>query len=114
MSSLLIAAHFKIHAGKLNEFKALGAQAMAIVKEKEKDALQYDWYFNEDSTECVVMERYRDSNAVFAHLGNVGEILGKVLQISDFTPEVYGDPSPELKQVITDMKAKLYSFYQGL
>lgn len=113
MSNIQTSALFKIHRGKLNEFKALAAQAIAIVKEKEKDTLQYDWFFNEDFPECVVREKYTDSSAVFTHAGNVGELLGKLLQISDLSMEVYGDPSPELRKVMADMKAKSYSFYQG-
>ncbi len=115
MNNLQTNALFKIHTGKLNEFKALAVQAMTVVKEKEKNTtLQYDWFFNEEFTECTVRENFADSNAVFNHMTNVGELLGKILQISDLSLEVFGDPSDELKKVITDMKAKHYSFYQGL
>lgn len=113
MSKILVRATFKIHDGKLNEFKSLAGQAMSAVKANEPGNLQYDWYFNEDNTECVVHETYADSNAVFAHAGNVGELLGKLGQVSDLLLEVYGDVSQELKKVIADMKGKLYSFYQG-
>ena len=113
MKNIFLKATFMIHDGKLNEFKSLAVQAMAAVKTNEPGNLQYDWYFNEDNSECVVFEKYADSSAVFDHLANLNEILGKVLQISVLSVEVYGDPSEELRKVITDMKAKLYSFYQG-
>jgi quinol monooxygenase YgiN len=114
MSNLQTTGVFKIHAGKLNDFKALASTAMAIVKEKEKaTTLQYDWFFNEDFSQCVVRETYADSNAVFTHMGNVGELLGKLLQISDLSLEVFGDPTAELTKALSDMKAKLYSPYKG-
>ena len=111
MSNLQSSALFKIHTGKLNEFKALAREAMAIVKENEKDTLQYDWFFSEDFSECVVKEKFTDSTAAFTHMGNVGELFGKVLQISDLSLEVYGDPSPELRKALSDMKVKLFFPY---
>lgn len=114
MNNLQTNALFKIHAGKLNEFKALAAQAMDTVKAKDKNTLQYDWFFNDDQTECIVKERYTDSNAVFEHLANMGELFEKILKISDLSLEVYGNPSEELKKAIAAMNGKLYSFYQGL
>lgn len=114
MSKLQITALFKIHVGKLDEFRELAAQCLTVVKQKDKDTLQYDWFFNADHTECAVRETYTDSNAVFAHMGNLGELFGKLLQISDMSLEVYGDASEEAKKAIADMKGKLYSFYQGL
>ena len=66
MSELLGIARFKIHEGKLEEFKRLSAQAMEIVRTKDPGTLQYDTYFNDDESECVVIERYRDSEAAIA------------------------------------------------
>jgi quinol monooxygenase YgiN len=114
MNHLQVTARIKIHDGKLNEFKELAAQCCAAVKQNEPGALQYDWFFNEDETECVVRERYADSHAVFAHLGNVGELLGKIQQIGDMTIEVYGNPSPELRAATAGMNLRIYPFFQGL
>jgi hypothetical protein len=84
------------------------------VKANEKGALQYDWFLNPGETECVVRETYTDSDAVLAHLGNVGELLGQLLSMADFEGEVYGNMSEELKQALAGMNVKVYSFYQGL
>ena len=61
MSELMGIARFRFHEGKLDEFKRLSAQAMEIVRTKDTGTLQYDTYFNDDQSECVVIERYRDS-----------------------------------------------------
>jgi quinol monooxygenase YgiN len=61
MSELLGIARFKFHEGKLEEYKRLSAQAMEIVRTKDTGTLQYDIYLNDDQTECIVIERHRDS-----------------------------------------------------
>jgi quinol monooxygenase YgiN len=114
MNDLQVTARLKIHEGKLNEFKNLAAQCLIAVKERESGALQYDWFFNDDNTEYVVRERYVDSSAVFAHLGNIGELLGKLMLVADMSLEVFGNPSQELRAAIAAMSPKIYSFYQGL
>ena len=114
MSKLQATAILKIHEGKLDEFTVLATQCIASVKEKDKCTLQYDWFFNESHTECVVREAYTDSNALLTHMANLGELLGKVLKVADMSLELYGDPSPELKTVINSANGKIYSFYGGI
>jgi quinol monooxygenase YgiN len=74
VSELLGIARFKFHEGKLEEFKRLSAQAMEIVRTKDTGTLQYDIYFNEDQSECIVLERYRDSEAAIEHASNLGDL----------------------------------------
>jgi quinol monooxygenase YgiN len=64
VSELLGIARFKFNEGKLEEFKRLSAQAREIVRTKDTGTLQYDIYFNDDESECMVIERYRDSDAL--------------------------------------------------
>jgi quinol monooxygenase YgiN len=113
MDKLQIAARFQVHDGQLAEFKQVAAACLSVVKTKEPDFLQYEWFFNPAQTECVVRETYPDSNALLAHLGNLGDLFGKLLAISDFSAEVYGQPSEELLTATTGLDMKLYSFYQG-
>jgi len=107
-------AILKIHDGMLNEFKELANQCLEAVKSNEPNTTQFDWYFNANETECVVKEEYRDSAAVFVHMGNVGALLGKMLMISDMELEFYGNPSKELRIALAGSNPKIYSFYQGL
>jgi quinol monooxygenase YgiN len=78
MNTLQLSVICNIHDGKLNEFKELAGQCMAVVREKEPNAQQYDWYFNADESQCVIRETYADSETLLTHLGNVGEPLGKL------------------------------------
>ncbi len=114
MKNLQITARFQIHHGKLAEFKKTAEECHAIVKAKDKDTIQYDWYFDESQSECVLRETYPDSNALLAHLANIGDLFGKILSLGDFSAEVYGEPSEELLKATAGLDKKLYSFYQGL
>ena len=67
---------FKFHEGKVEEFKRLSAQAMEIVRTKDTGTLQYVIYFNDDQSECMVLERYRDSEAAIEHAANLGDLRG--------------------------------------
>jgi quinol monooxygenase YgiN len=91
-------ARFRFHEGKLEEFKRLSARAMEIVKTKDSGTLQYDTFFNEDESECVILERFRDSDALIEHGANIGDLAGEILAIVDVVHgEVLGEPSDELR-----------------
>jgi len=72
------------------------------------------WYFDESQKECVLRETYPDSNALLTHLGNIGELFGKLVALGDFSAEVYGQPSEELLQATTGLNIKVYTFFQGI
>jgi quinol monooxygenase YgiN len=98
VSELLGIARFKFHEGKLEEFKRLSAQAMEIVRTKDTGTLQYDTYFNDDQSECMVIERYRDSEAAIEHAAHLGKISEAVLAtVTVVHGEILGEPSAELR-----------------
>ena len=111
---LFAVVHLKIHDGKLDEFKSLAKQCIQIVEEKGKGTIQYDWYFNENQTECVILEKYSDSDAVLQHSENVGEPLGKLLALCYFSSEVYGEPSAELLKATEGSGLVIYKYFKGL
>ncbi len=114
MNNLQLTARFVIHEGQLEKFKKVAKACMHSTKEKDSGTLQYDWYFNNEGTECVVRETYTDSDAILAHIGNLGPLLGELLAISDFYPELYGAPSEALVNATAALKPKVYSHYQSL
>ena len=114
MNELQVTARLRIHDGKLDEFKNVAKACLEGVREKDKGTLQYDWFFNEGQTECVVRERYVDSNAALEHMGNLGETLGALLGLVDLSLEICGTPSDELVQATEGIDIKYYSFFQGL
>jgi quinol monooxygenase YgiN len=91
-------ARFRFHEGKLDEFKRLAAQAMEIVRTKDSGTLQYDTYFNDDQSECVVIERYRDSEAAMEHAANVSDLFKPILAtVTVVHGELLGEASAELR-----------------
>ncbi len=114
MNNLQLTARFVIHDGQLDKFKKVAEACMHSTKEKDTGTLQYDWYFNNEGTECVVRETYVDSDAILAHIGNLGPLLGELLAISDFYPELYGAPSEALVNATAALKPKVYSHFQSI
>ena len=116
MSELLGIARFKFQDGKLEEFKRLSAQAMEIVRTKDTGTLQYDIYFNDDQSECMVIERYRDSEAAIEHASNLGHLFGAVLAtVTVVHGELLGEPSAELRANLADSEVpQLFTPYQSM
>ena len=98
MSELLGIARFKFHEGKREEYLRLSDQATEIVRAKDSGTLQYDLYLNGDQSECMFIERYRDSEAAMAHAANLGHLFDAVLAtVSVVHGELLGEPSAELR-----------------
>ena len=83
MGELIGIARFRFHPGKVDEYKRLSAQAMDIVRAKERDTLEYSVFFNEDESEAVVIERFASSEALLEHGTNMSEISPAVLATAD-------------------------------
>jgi quinol monooxygenase YgiN len=98
MSELQGIARFRFHPGKVEEFKRLSALCMEIVRTQDEGTLQYEIFFNEKETECIVLERYRDSEALLAHAQHIGEeLMQAVAATGDVRGELLGEVSPELR-----------------
>ena len=114
MNELQVTARLTIHEGKLDEFRDVAAKCMQSVREKDSGTLQYDWFFNEEHTECVVREKYRDSDAVMEHMGNLGELLGSLMSLCSMDLEVYGSPSAELAEAAAALAPSVYHHFQSI
>lgn len=88
-----IAPYFKVHAGKLDDFKNLCAQ-LVEKSNLEPGCLFYGYTFKEDQAHC--REGYANAEAVLAHLENIGPLLQEALKMADIIRlEVHG-PEAEL------------------
>ena len=116
MSELQGIARFKIHEGKLEEFKRLNAQCLEIVQTKDSGTLQYDLYFNDDQSECVVLERFRDSEALIEHADNLGDLVEAILAtVSVVHGELLGEPSTELRARLAGSEVpRVFTLYQSM
>ena len=98
MGEILGIARFRFREGKREEYLRLAEQANAIVAEKDSGTLQYDLFLNDEGTECMIVERYRDSAAAMEHAANLGHLFDDVLATVEIVHgELLGDPSAELR-----------------
>ncbi len=108
MSEILGIARFTFHEGGFEEFARLSAQAMEVVKAKDSGTLQYDIYCNDDRSEAIVIERYRDSAALIEHAAHVAEITEAVLKTGTVEGEVLGEPSAELGEKLAASPVRVF------
>jgi quinol monooxygenase YgiN len=92
---------FRFHDGDVEEFKRLSAQCMEIVRTQDTGTLQYDTYFNDDETECIVIERFRDSDALIQHGENLAHLMDAIVATGSASGELLGEPSTELRARFT-------------
>jgi quinol monooxygenase YgiN len=116
VGEILGIARFRFDEGKLDEYKRLSAEAMEIVKTKDTGTLQYDTYLNDDESECVIIERYRDSEALMEHAANLEDLSAEILAIVTVVHgEVLGDPSAELRAALADSEVpQLFTPYSSM
>jgi quinol monooxygenase YgiN len=114
VSELQGIARFKFHEGKLGEFKRLAARCMEIVRTKDTGTLQYEIYFNDDQSECIVLERYRDSEALIEHGAHLGELGEAILATGSVTAACLGEPSAVLRTQLAGSEVQLFTSYLSL
>jgi quinol monooxygenase YgiN len=93
---------FRFHDGTVPEFKRLSAECMEIVRAKDTGTLQYDTFFNDDETECIVVERFRDADALIQHGENLAHLMDAIIATGSVSGELLGELSPELRSRFDD------------
>ena len=115
MSEIVGIGRFRFHEGKRDEYLRLAAQAMEIVRTKDTGTLQYDLYLNDDRTECMFIERYRDSAALIEHGEHLGDLSAAILDtVSVVHGEVLGEVSEELRALLADGPVQAFTPYASM
>jgi quinol monooxygenase YgiN len=84
---------------KLDEFKEVATAFVERVRQLEPGTLSYEWYLNEDGSKCLILEWYRDSEALMAHLANIRDLYEPLFAVSEITRlEVFGHASAALRE----------------
>ena len=97
MSELQGVSCFKFHPGELEEFKRLAGECMEIARTKDTGTLQYEVFLSADESECIVIERYRDSEALIEHATNLGELGAAIVATGLLSSALLGEPSADLR-----------------
>jgi quinol monooxygenase YgiN len=114
VSELQGIGRFTFHEGELDVFKRLAARCMEIVRTKDTGTLQHDIFFNHDQSECIVLERYRDSKALIEHAAHLGELGEAILATGWASGELLGEPSAELKAMMVGSGVRRFAPYQSM
>lgn len=88
---------FRFHEGGVETFKRLSEECMTIVRAQDTGTLQYDTFFNDDETECIVLERFRDADALIEHGEHLAHLMDAILATGSVSGELLGELSAELR-----------------
>jgi len=87
---------------------------MEIVRTKDTGTLQYEVYLNDDQSECIVLERYTNSEALIAHATHIGDINEAIMATGSVSGALLGEPSAELRAMMVDSEVRLFTLYQSM
>lgn len=108
-------AEIAIPEGNLDEFKDVAAEIIDEVEANEPNTLSYEWFLSSDERKCYVVQLYRDSEAVLAHLGNIADLSGRLHQLAPLTRlMIFGSPSDELRQAIDHVGPEVFEHWNGV
>lgn len=113
MGELQGIVRFRFHAGKVDDFKRLSAECLEIVRSKDVGTLQYDTYLNADETESIVLERFRDADALILHSENMAPLMESIMATGTVSGELLGDLSDELRARMAESPVGLFTLYQS-
>lgn len=113
-SAVSLHPYFEIQEGNLDAFLALMPQFVEATS-KEPACVYYDFFRNGNTAYC--REAYVGAEGILAHLENVGELLGKFLELSDLKRlEVHG-PAAEidkLREPLAELKPDFFIRETGI
>lgn len=104
----------KVRDGSLNDARALVREMVASVRD-EPGALTYEFFLSDEGSSCHIYERYADSDAVMAHLGNFGANFAERF-MGCFEPtsfSVYGPASAEVRGALEAFGATHFATLDG-
>ena len=117
MGHLEVHAHLKIRPGRPEGFKAQAAEIIRLTREKDTQTIRYDWFINEDGTECEVHETYLSGRGSIEHNTHVMERAVLFEKYAyDHRAGAFGEVSQSLRELANKHAGGIavYSFLQGL
>src|SRR5262252_855035 len=118
LDHLQVIARMKVRPGQLEGFKTQAAEMLRLTQEKDTQTLRYDWYLNEDKTDCEVHEAYLSEEGLIEHNQHV--VAARDAWLRDFAFDhrmsVYGEISHHLSDLFKKHAGGVgkFSLVQGL
>jgi quinol monooxygenase YgiN len=108
-------AEISIPPEKINEFKVLSAKIIAKVQANEPDTFSYEYFLSSDESKCYVVQSYKNSEAVLAHLENISDLAGPLHEVAPLTGlMIFGSPSDELRRVLEPVRPQIFERWNGV
>ena len=102
-----------INDGKTDEFQTLMEEMVSGTKANEPGTVNYEWY--KDGASVRIFERFADSDAALAHLGNFGASFAErfmgAVEVTGLT--VYGDINDDLRGAVSGLDAVCLGSWGG-
>jgi quinol monooxygenase YgiN len=114
MDELQGIVRFTFHPGMVEEFKRLSAECIELVRARDVGTLQYDTYLNDDESQAIVLERFRDSEALILHAENMAPLMDAIMATGTVSGELLGDPNEQLRTQLAGSPVGLFRLYQSL
>jgi quinol monooxygenase YgiN len=114
VSELQGVARIQLHEGKLEDFRRVADQCMEIVRGQDTGTLQYEVYLSEDLSESIVLERYRDSEALMEHARHLGALNEAIVATGSVSGALLGEPSGELRALMAGGDVGVFTLYQSM
>ena len=118
MGQLQVIARVKVRPGQLEGFSTQAAEILRLAQEQDTQTLRYDWFLNQDETECEVHEAYLREEALIEHNQHVIAVRDAWFRdyAFDHRMSVYGEISPHLSELFNKHAGGVsrFSFVQGL
>jgi hypothetical protein len=67
-----------------------------------------------DQSECIVLGRYKDSQALIQYAANVGDLMPAILATGSGSGELLGEPSADLQAQLAGGPVRLFTPLQPM
>ena len=118
MGHLEVIARLKVRPGQLEGFTTQVAEMLRLTREKDTQILRYDWFLNQDETECEVHEAYLSQEGLIEYNQHVVTARGALFRdyAFDHRMSVYGEISQQLSDLFNKHAGGVskFSLVQGL
>ena len=110
MDTIRIIATFTAIAPENRErFKATVLELTELAA-SEEGTLEYSYYLTADEAQCLMIETYASPEALSAHLGHVGHLLGPLFESGGSVDvNILGDAPEALIDATKDLQPTRYS-----
>ena len=105
----IIAAFTAIAPDNRERFRATAFELSELAA-SEEGTLEYSYYLDSDETQCLLIETFASPEALSAHMGHVGHLLGSLFESGGSVDvNILGHAPQALIEATKDFQPTMYS-----